>query len=90
MNLEVMARETLEGRRNYKKFVEDTLSEARKLHSTMKSYHEGLAIIMEEFEEFKAEVFKKQPGKLNMLLELAAISAMCQRFAEDLKLAPGE
>jgi hypothetical protein len=87
MNLEVMATEALEGRRSYKKLVKDTLSEARKIHPTMKSFHEGLAIIMEEFEEFKAEIFKKQQSKLNIILELAQISAMCQRFAEDLRLA---
>jgi hypothetical protein len=83
MNLDILAKETLEGRRSYRKFVEHTLSDARKQHGDMKSFHEGFAVIMEEFEEFKQEVFRKVVDKEAMLKELASISAMCQRFAED-------
>jgi uncharacterized Zn finger protein len=84
MNLDILAKETLEGRRSYKKFVEHTLSDARKQHGDMKSFHEGLAVILEEFEEFKQEVFRKVIDKEAILMELASVSAMCQRFAEDL------
>ena len=84
MNLELLAKDTLEGKRTYQKFVEHTLSDARKDHGPMKSFHEGFAIIMEEFEEFKQEVFRKNINKEAMLIELASVSAMCQRFAGDL------
>jgi len=83
MNLDLLAKDTLEGKRSYQKFVEHTLDDARKQHPVMQSYHEGLAVIMEEFEEFKAEVFRKVIDKKAVLKELASISAMCQRFAED-------
>jgi len=83
MNLELLARETLEGRRSYTKFVENTLSEARKTHAPIKSHLEGFAIIYEEFKEFEAEVLKKNIDKTALFLELTSIAAMCQRFAED-------
>lgn len=83
MNLDLLAKDTLAGHRTYQKFVEHTLSEAKKNHSPMNSFHEGLAVIWEEFEEFKQEVFRKEVNKESLLIELASVSAMCQRFAED-------
>lgn len=84
MNLELLAKQTLEGKRTYTKFLQDTLIQARKEHPVFPSYHHGFAVMMEEFEEFKQEVFKKNVDKTALLLELASIGAMCQRFAEDL------
>ncbi len=84
MNIELLAKETLEGRRNYTKFLQDTLRQARKEHPPFHSTHEGLAVIWEEFEELKQEVFKKDIDKIALLMELTSVAAMCQRFAEDL------
>lgn len=46
------------------------------------SKHEGLAIIQEEFEEFKTEVFHGIV-KGHCTSELVQLAAMCQRFYED-------
>ena len=49
------------------------------------SAHEGLAIIQEEFEELKAEVFKKQSARSISKMDEEAIQlgAMCLRFITD-------
>ena len=83
MNIELLAKETLERRRNYTKFVQDTLVQARKEHPVMHSPLEGFAVLYEEFREFEAEVLKKHIDKTALLMELASVGAMCQRFAED-------
>ena len=83
MNLDMLAKETLEGRRSFKKLVEHNLDDARKQHPPMHSFHEGLCVIWEEFEELKQEVFKKNIDKQAMLKELSQIAACCHRFAED-------
>lgn len=57
---------------------------ARQKHSGMRSCHEGLAIIWEEFEELKAEVFLKHPSAVHMREELVQIAAMCNAFATEL------
>ncbi len=53
-------------------------------HPPIRSAHEGLALIWEEFEELKEEVFKrKRKGDpLRLLNELAEISALCELMAE--------
>ena len=50
------------------------------------SPHEGLAIIEEEFEELKAEVFKQHDVRTveNMRKEAKQIAAMALRFMVDL------
>jgi hypothetical protein len=85
MNLNMLAKDTLEGKRSFQKFVEHTLDESRKQFPTIKSLHEGLAVLLENFEGFKSEVFKKLIDKENILAlkELAQISACCQRISED-------
>jgi hypothetical protein len=64
------------------------LDEARDAHSDLHSAHEAWAVICEELEEFKAEVFRHQEDRDvgRMLRELVQTAAMCQRTAEDLGL----
>lgn len=68
------------------------LMSARKKHpGTQASAHEAFAVLLEEVDEFKAEVWKKgsERSKAKMLAELVQIAAMAQRAAEDLKLIEG-
>jgi hypothetical protein len=54
----------------------------------MNSAHEAWAVILEELEEFRLEVFKRRERRdcKAMLQELIQTAAMCQRAAEDLGL----
>lgn len=65
--------------------VEQELVRARVKHTALNSLHEGFAVILEELEEFKAEVFKKREQRcaVNVLKELVQTAAMCHRLAED-------
>lgn len=56
--------------------------------SPLNSSHEALAVLWEEFEELKDEVFKKRAlrDEVAMLAELVQVAAVCQRMAEDLRL----
>lgn len=67
---EVMALECIKATKQYKSF-----------HSA----HEGLAIIWEEFEELKVEVFKKQSEHdiAQMRREAIHVGAMALRFVYD-------
>ena len=70
---------------------EAELAHARDKHPPLHSLHEAYAVILEEVEEFKAEVFKQTPARdhKSIVVELAQIAAMCQRTAEDLFHADG-
>jgi hypothetical protein len=61
---------------------------ARSLHAPLNSPHEAYAVILEELDEFKAEVWKKRAARdpRAMREELIQIAAMCARAAEDLRL----
>jgi hypothetical protein len=87
MNIDVFVEQFLTGKKDYKFLVEVTLHESKKEHGPIRSPHEGLAVIWEEFEELKAEIFKKNLNVRETLKELASVSAMCQRLAEDCLLA---
>lgn len=52
------------------------------------SAHEGYAIILEELDELKAEVFKKQENRTNeeMRHEAIQVAAMAMRFIFDICL----
>ena len=65
------------------------LSTARALYAPMATRHHGLAVIQEEFEEFKREVFYENPSKgrdrtRQIKRELTQMCAMCIRFYRDL------
>jgi hypothetical protein len=67
-------------------YVQKELVKARAKHPrAFNSMHEGYAIILEEIEELKLEIFKKQENRnrLDTLTELVQIGAMVQRLAED-------
>lgn len=58
---------------------------ARKGHKPLNSLHEGFAVLLEEVDEFKEEVWKKR-SKRNLRkvrAELVQVAAMAQRIAED-------
>ena len=64
------------------------LSRARSKHAGINSAHEGYAVILEELDEFKRQVWLKreQRDPQEMLSELIQIAAMAARTAEDLSL----
>jgi hypothetical protein len=70
--------------------VRRELIDARNQHGAYQSAHEALAVIWEEFDEFKREVFRKahMRDKGQMLRELVQVAVTCQRAAEDLGLIP--
>jgi len=75
--------------RTFPKLVSAELVRARrKFPRPHNSRHEALGVLLEEFEEFKAEVMRQDPKPEDMLAELVQMAAMCQRSAEDI-LPPG-
>lgn len=65
--------------------VQEELIKARAAHpDKFHSCHEGLAILLEEFEELKQEVFLKHRNDENLKKELIQVATMCRRFYEDL------
>lgn len=62
------------------------LARAQRLHPPIHSLHEGYAVILEELDEFRAEVWKKTDDRnaVAMRDELIQIAAMCARVAVDL------
>lgn len=57
-------------------------------HGSLSSAHEAYAVMLEEFDEYKAEVWKKSElrDKYNMRTELTQLAAMCVRTIIDLNL----
>lgn len=68
--------------------VDVEIREARDKHAALNSAHEAWAVIYEELDEFRLEVFKRREArdKTRMFRELIQTAAMCQRAAEDLGL----
>ena len=62
------------------------LKRAREHYEPFASAHEGFAILLEEVDELKAEVWKKPAwrSKDRMRSEAIQIAAMALRFAEDI------
>ncbi len=73
---------------DFQLLVKAELARARDGHGSMQSLHEAYAVILEEVDEFKEEVWKKarDRDRANILSELVQIAAMAQKTAEDLKL----
>lgn len=68
--------------------VADEVRRAETLHAPLNSAHEAYAVILEELDEFKAEVWKKASRRdlAAMRQELLQVAAMCARTVENLKL----
>lgn len=71
--------------------VATEVSRAQQLFPGMVNPHEALAIIQEEFHEFRAEVYrfnlrKNQDSRPEMKTELVQLAAMCVRAIADLNL----
>lgn len=62
--------------------VADELRAARVKYRAMHSGHEGLAVILEEVDELKREVFTNG-GSERMMREAVQVAAMAMRFIED-------
>lgn len=63
------------------------LSRAQQKHPTpFNSAHEGYAIILEELDEVKEEVWKGNPNPLELRAELVQVAAMAMRMIIDLNL----
>jgi hypothetical protein len=54
----------------------------------MTTSHEALGVIMEEFDEFKAEVYRQTFDKVAAKKELIQVAAMCIRAIVDLGMEP--
>lgn len=65
--------------------VQVEVARAREKHAPINSVHEGYAVLLEEVEEFWAEVMKKRSERdpKRMAEELVQIAAMAMRTAED-------
>ncbi len=73
------------------KFAELVQAEVRRatsMHGPLANIYEALGVILEELDEFKAEVWKKRPERdlVNMGKELVQIGAMVQRTFMDMNL----
>ena len=67
--------------------VSAELAHAKKHFPPIATRHEAYAVILEEVEEFWAEVKMRDAVPQRMLEELVQIAARCNRAAEDLGLA---
>lgn len=68
--------------------VRNELERARGAHAPLNSAHEAYAVILEELDEFKVEVWRKRAERdpARMRAELIQIAAMAIRAVEDLEL----
>lgn len=67
----------------------DVASELRRAtdkHGPILSAHEGYAVILEELDEVKAEVWKRQYDQAALRKELVQVAAMAVRMVLDLGL----
>jgi len=74
--------DALNGKSNFPELVSETLKYSREKHPPRHSNHECLGVILEEFDELKAAIANRRGNDI-ILAELASVSAMCQRLAED-------
>lgn len=64
--------------------IKQELDKARTNFRDMTTYHEGIAIIREEYLELERIVFSKTQATGDMRKEAIQLTAMCVRFIEDL------
>jgi len=57
---------------------------ARTRHTDMHSYHEGYAVMLEEFDELWDEIKERFPDHDALRRECVQLAAMALRFLEDL------
>jgi len=60
------------------------LARARNIHGKLASAHEGYAVILEELDELKAEVWKQFHDRDAMKREAIHVAAMAMRFVLDI------
>ena len=53
-----------------------------KTHGDFRSYHEGIAIIREEYLELEKEIFKRKPDKIRVKEEALQVIATCLKLME--------
>ena len=70
------------------KLILGELSRATEANDTFHSAHEGYAVILEELDELKAEVWKRRVDRdrNKMLQEAVQVGAMAMRFIVDVCL----
>ena len=76
---------------NAGEFVQAVIRESERAeakHPKFPTLHHSYAVLLEEVDEFKAEVWKQSDARDNaaMRKELIQIAAMCLRTVEDLNL----
>lgn len=64
--------------------VRDEVVRARRKHRAMASYHDGKAVIEEEFDELWTEIKKQRPSRGQLETEAVHVAAMAVRFVLDL------
>lgn len=67
----------------FAEMVKAEVLRAREHHRDIQTIHEGYAVLLEEVDEFWAEVKRRTPDHVAILTELTQIGAMAQRVAED-------
>lgn len=71
---------------NLAKEIRDEYTRARQKFPKFRSYHEGLAVLWEEFEELKAEVFLKDFDVEAIRKEAIQVAAMALAMCVDFPL----
>lgn len=78
---------------NLEQIFSDILNElitAKKKFNDFHSYHEGYAVIKEEYEELWDEIKKKKPEKEFLYEEAMQLATMAIRFIIDMELLDDE